>query len=134
MSYFDREKRTEEARGDPRSTEEIIRQALAYEAESREDDDLSYNEPLDTLSYCATPEVFHTASQLLRSEIPEVRSLGAQILGQLGIPKRLFSEGSLPVLLPKQPSFACTRRGSIRITQEQGSINATYRPLPRARY
>ncbi len=92
--------RTEEARGDPRTNEQLVAAALAYDSEAHNDDPYSFNEALATLNFRATRSVFEDAVLLLESDDPPRRALGADILGQLGIPERAFPKESLAVLLP----------------------------------
>lgn len=84
--------RTWEARTDPRATHEFVSKALT------EPDDAAW-EAVVMLHYRATREVFDTARQLCGSECPQERTLGANILGQLGIPNRSFPTESVAVLL-----------------------------------
>ena len=103
MSIFEPnhyEKQTEEARADPRSTLELIREAMEYEAEEPHEDEYSYNKARAVLQYRATREVFDEAVRLCKAVNPDERILGADILGQLGIPERAFPKESLAVLLP----------------------------------
>jgi hypothetical protein len=58
------EENTEEARRDPRSTEQLISEALEYDSTSHDEDEFSYNKPLATLTYRATREVFDAAIEL----------------------------------------------------------------------
>jgi hypothetical protein len=79
-------KRTEEARRDPRSTHELISLALSETDEGRAWDHVV------TLHYRATREVLTAAVALCDSECPVERRLGADVLGQLGVPDRAFPE------------------------------------------
>src|ERR1019366_2432847 len=90
-SYLDT--RTLEARNDPRATHEFVTKALT------EPDDNAAWEGVVMLHYRATREVFDTARQLCGSECPQERTLGANILGQLGIPNRTFPTESVALLL-----------------------------------
>jgi HEAT repeat protein len=83
----------ESRRNDPRSTEELIRSAL-----TEEDEDVAW-EHVATLHFRGTQEVFEVAQHLCKSVNPRERILGADILGQLGIPDRTFPDGSLAILL-----------------------------------
>jgi HEAT repeat protein len=94
------QKQTEEARADPRSTLELIQEAMEYEAEEPHEDPYSYNKALAVLHYRATREVFDEAVRLCKEGTPDEKILGASILGQLGIPERAFTKESLAVLLP----------------------------------
>lgn len=69
---------------DPRSTEELIRLAL-----TEEDDDAAWK-PVVILHFRATPEVLAEAQTLCSSAHAKERTLGANIMGQLGIPDRAF--------------------------------------------
>jgi HEAT repeat protein len=99
MSYST-EARTEEARSDSRTNEQLIGAAFAYESEPHVDDPYSFNDALATLQFRATRAVFEDALILLGSDDPARRTLGADILGQLGIPERAYPKESLAVLLP----------------------------------
>jgi len=89
----DLEKWTREAQNDPRATHELITQAL-----TEPDEDAAW-ERVSTLHYRATNDVFDAACQLCESACPQEMTLGANILGQLGIPDRSFPEESVAVLL-----------------------------------
>ena len=100
MSIWDPEKETEEARRDPRTTAELIQEAMKYEAEEPHEDEYSVNMARLVLHYRATREVFDEAARLCRTDSSEEKIIGADILGQLGIPERAFPKESLGVLLP----------------------------------
>ena len=68
-------------RSDPRSTDELIRIAL-----SEEDINEAWNEVV-VLHFRGNREVFEKAKNLCESNCPQERELGANILGQLGVPK-----------------------------------------------
>jgi HEAT repeat protein len=89
----DLETRTREAQSDPRTTHELIAMALT---EPNEDDAW---DSVVTLHYRGTREVFDAASQLCVRLCPQERTLGANILGQLGIPDRNFAGESEKLLL-----------------------------------
>ena len=89
---------TAEARRDPRSTQELISAAL-----TEPDDDKAW-ERITLLHYRATREVFDAARALCRSACPIERKLGADILGQLGVPDRVFPRESFAVLARMLPS------------------------------
>jgi HEAT repeat protein len=74
---------------DPRSTHELIELAL-----KEENDDV-----VGILHFRGNQEVFVAASKLCNSQNPQERELGADILGQLGIPNRTFPHESLTILL-----------------------------------
>src|SRR5438309_1224094 len=84
---------TSEAPSDPRSTHELISTALIAP------DEEVASEAILALHYRATREVFDAASQLCKSECPQERSLGANILGQLGIPDRTFRGETVKLLV-----------------------------------
>ncbi len=90
-------RRTEEARNDPRTNEELVNLALAARAE--EDKDKSWDAMI-TLHYRGNHEVFEAAKRLCKSSNSNERCLGADILGQLGIPDRVFPTESVDFLLP----------------------------------
>jgi HEAT repeat protein len=79
-------RRTVEARRDPRSTHEIIADAL-----TETDEDRAW-EHVGTLHYRATHDVLEAVAVLCKSECVEERALAANVLGQLGVPKRAFPE------------------------------------------
>lgn len=87
------EVRTREARSDPRPTHEFVTMALT------EPDENAAWEAVITLHFRGTREVFDAARQLCASECPQERTLGANILGQLGVPERTFSKEAVAVLL-----------------------------------
>ncbi|MEH2159088.1 HEAT repeat domain-containing protein [Nostoc sp.] len=74
---------------DPRSTQELIELPL-----KEENDDV-----VGILHFRGNQEVFAVASKLCNSQNPRERQLGADILGQLGIPHRTFPHESLAILL-----------------------------------
>jgi len=74
-------------------TEELIRRYLAAEDEEAAWDNVM------VLQYRGTPEVFGAARRLCASTDPKERELGADILGQLGIPERTFPDESVTILL-----------------------------------
>jgi HEAT repeat protein len=84
---------TREAQHDPRATHEFVTMAL-----TDPDEDAAWNAVV-MLHYRGTREVFDAACQLCASECPQERTLGANILGQLGIPTRSFPDESVAVLL-----------------------------------
>lgn len=81
-------------REDPRSTEELIRAAL----DAGVDDDARLQAVM-ALHWRATPEVFHAAERLCRSDRAGERCLGADVLGQLGVETRPYREVALPILI-----------------------------------
>jgi HEAT repeat protein len=83
---------TEEARRSPPSTWDLINRALT------EPDEEEAWDAVVTLHFRATREVFEEARALCRSECPQERSLGADILGQLGVPVRAFPDESVALL------------------------------------
>ena len=90
---MDIDRHDERRRNDQRPTEELIRTALA-----EEDEDAAW-EPVVILHYRGSPEVFESARDLCKRDNPRKQILGADILGQLGIPERTFPEESLAILL-----------------------------------
>jgi HEAT repeat protein len=87
------ESRTHEAQNDPRSTAELITMAL-----TEPDEDAAWDAVV-TLHFRGTKEVFDAASLLCASNCRQERTLGANILGQLGIPDRSFPDESIAWLL-----------------------------------
>lgn len=82
----------QQLRRDPRSTEELIRDSL-----NKEDEEVAW-EPVVVLHYRATPEVLAAAERLCFSSVFKERVLGANILGQLGVPERAFPEECFHIL------------------------------------
>jgi HEAT repeat protein len=89
----DLEAHTQEARNDRRTTHELVSFALS------EPDENAAWEAIGTLHFRATPEVFDAAQQRCASACTQERALGANILGQLGVPNRLFPKQSVNILL-----------------------------------
>jgi HEAT repeat protein len=89
----DCENQTREAQNDPRATHEFIAIAL-----TEPDEDVAW-EAVVMLHFRGTKEVFDAASHLCLSSCPQERTLGANILGQLGVPERTFPAESVKVLL-----------------------------------
>lgn len=85
--------RTREARNDPRATYEFVTTAL-----TESDDDAAW-EAVVMLQFRGTREVFDAARLHCASQCPQERTLGANILGQLGVPTRTFPKESVEVLL-----------------------------------
>jgi HEAT repeat protein len=69
---------------DPRPTVELIRLALT------EEDEHAAHEPVTVLQFRASREVLEAAERLCASLLAKERQLGAEILGQLGVPSRAF--------------------------------------------
>jgi HEAT repeat protein len=84
--------RTAEARADARSTHELLSIAL-----TAEDEDTVW-EAVGILHWRGTREVFEAARQLCASRCPRERAVGADVLGQLGIPERSFPDESWAIL------------------------------------
>lgn len=89
----DLEAHTREARNDPRTTDEFISIALA-----EQDEDRAWEAGV-TLHFRGTEDVLDATRHLCASECPQERTLGASILGQLGIPARSFPAESVKALL-----------------------------------
>lgn len=79
-------------RNDPRTTSELVHLAL-----TEPDEDAAW-EPVTVLHHRATREVLEAAEQLCASSVAQERELGANILGQLGIPERAFHDKCFKVL------------------------------------
>jgi HEAT repeat protein len=75
-----------EKRNDPRSIEELVKTAL-----DEPDDDLAWK-AVTVLHFKGNEEVLAKAQGLCGSRVAEERALGADILGQLGVPDRTFPE------------------------------------------
>lgn len=85
-------RRIEAARRNPPSTSDLINRALT------EPDENEAWEVVSTLHLRGTREVFEEARTLCRSACPQERRLGADILGQLGIPERLCPDEGVAIL------------------------------------
>ncbi len=85
--------RVEQARNDPRSTASLIKLAL-----TEEDEDKIW-EAIGQLQFRGNREVFEAARKLCESNNAKERKLGADILGQLGIPDRAFPDEAVAILL-----------------------------------
>lgn len=90
--YAELRERTKEARREPPTTHDLINRAL-----TEPDEDQAW-EAVSTLHFRATREVFEEARKLSRSECPQERGLGADILGQLGVPDRLCPDECVAIL------------------------------------
>ncbi len=75
------------------STEELVRIAFS------EVDRYAFHSALGTLQHRGSRDVFESACKLCNSEDADEMILGAEILGQLGIPERAFPDESLEVML-----------------------------------
>lgn len=82
-----------EAGNDPRSTYDLISLAL-----SEVDEDTAWDH-ITFLHRRGTREIFHAARGLIQSACTLERTLGVNILGQLGIPDRSFPRESIELLL-----------------------------------
>lgn len=81
------------ARRDPRPVEELMNAALT------EPDERRAWEAVAALHWRGTAEVLDRAAAFCRSRCPEERRLGADILGQLGLPERTFPRRCVEILL-----------------------------------
>src|SRR5687768_15369499 len=84
---------TERACNDPRSTESLIEFALTEEDENK------VWEVVTLLQFRGNREVLEAARKLCESNHANERRLGADILGQLGIPNRAFPDEAVTILL-----------------------------------
>ncbi len=84
-----------EKANDPRTTEELIAQALS--AEGHDDD--RYWEAINVLWYRANPEILHRMERLCVSLNAAERELGANVLSQLGTNSDVFHDERLQELL-----------------------------------
>jgi HEAT repeat protein len=111
------ELRTQEALNDPRSTHELISQALM------EPDEEGAWDAVVLLHFRGTREVFDAACQLCVSYCSLERAVGANILGQLGVPVRAFPAESAKLLAAllaleddeRALGAMCTALGHLRI-------------------
>lgn len=81
-----------EAKADPRTVHELVALAL-----SRPDEDPGW-EAVSILHRRGSREAFEVGRGLCRSPCPVERTLGANILGQLGVPDRTYPAESVAVL------------------------------------
>ena len=79
--------------GDPRTIDELVACAL-----NEQNEDAAWD-AVCALHFRATAEVLDRAKSLLKSEVAAERRLGADVLGQLGVPDRSFPKECLAVLL-----------------------------------
>ena len=79
---------------DPRSSEELI---AAHRQEMNSEDDT--REAIGILHFRGGWKEFDLGRQLIKSEVPEDRVIGADILAQLGWEKRSFHEESVDILI-----------------------------------
>ena len=86
-----------EKRNDTRSTAELINLALI-----EPDEDKAW-EPVTVLQFRATRDVLDAAECLCDTTVAKKRELGANILGQLGVPKRAFPEECFQILCRMLP-------------------------------
>jgi HEAT repeat protein len=82
---------------DPRSTEKLIQLALIVPEENDNGDDRW--DFIWLLRYRGTRDVLDRAIALTESHNSEERTIGIQILGQLGIPDRTFPDESITTLI-----------------------------------
>jgi HEAT repeat protein len=80
-------------RSDPRSIDELVATAL-----SKPDEDIAWDAVV-ALHFRGTREVLQRGEELAHSDYFEERCLGANILGQLGVPERTFPKECTTVLL-----------------------------------
>ena len=79
-------------RNDPRSIEELVRLALT------EQDEDAAGEAVTILHHKGSREVLESATRLCASDSADERQLGANILGQLGMPDRTFPNECFEIL------------------------------------
>jgi HEAT repeat protein len=82
----------QEKRDDPRSIEELVSLAL-----TEQDEDAAW-EAVTILHYKGSREVLEAATRLCASDSADERQLGADILGQLGVPDRTFPDECFEIL------------------------------------
>ena len=85
--------RIREAQDDPRTVGELVSLAL-----SEQDENAAWD-VVGILHFRGTQEVFDAARSLCRSRCAAEQTLGANILGQLGVPVRSFPDESVDILL-----------------------------------
>src|SRR5262245_53303755 len=88
------EESVREARSDPRSEHELVSLAL-----TEPDEDLAWEAAVSILHRRGSKEVLEVARGLCASDCPVERTLGVNVLGQLGIPTRAFPEETVALLL-----------------------------------
>jgi HEAT repeat protein len=82
----------QEKRNDSRSIEELVRLALT------EQDEDAAGQSVTILHYMGSREVLEAATRLCASDSADARQLGANILGQLGMPDRTFPDECFEIL------------------------------------
>jgi HEAT repeat protein len=87
------EEMNREARDDPRSNQELIAVAL-----SEQDEEIAW-EAVTLLHRRGTHDILTAAQSLCQSPSASERELGANILGQLGVPTRSYPGESIRILL-----------------------------------
>lgn len=80
-------------RQDPRTTGELISLAL-----TASDEETAW-QPIQILHYRGNREVFDAIGLLTGSDCPRERELAADVLGQLGVPARVYPEEAVGLLL-----------------------------------
>lgn len=93
MDYPELQEYWDRMRGNPRSIDELISTAL-----TESDEDIAWN-AVCALHFRGTEDVLARAETLCHSNGVKERRLGANILGQLGVPDRTFPKQCLSVLL-----------------------------------
>jgi len=93
MDYPELQEYWDRMKGDPRSIDELLSTAL-----TESDEDVAWN-AVCALHFRGTEDVLARAETLCHSDCVKERRLGANILGQLGVPDRTFPKQCLSVLL-----------------------------------
>jgi len=93
MDYPELKEYWDQMRSDPRSIDELVSTALL-----ESDEDVAWN-AVCALHFRGTEDVLTRAETLCRSDSAKERCLGANILGQLGVPDRTFPTQCLSILL-----------------------------------
>jgi HEAT repeat protein len=93
MDYPELKEYWDRMRSDPRSIDELVSTAL-----SESDEEVAWD-AVCALHFRGTEDVLARAETLCRSDSAKERRLGADILGQLGVPDRTFPKQCLSILL-----------------------------------
>lgn len=94
MDYPELKEYWDQMRGDPRSIDELVSTALT----GADEDDATWN-AVCVLHFRGTREVLVRAETLCCSDCVAERCLGANILGQLGVPDRTYPRECMSILL-----------------------------------
>lgn len=96
MATHDQEEIWQKYRDDPRSTQELIDQALE---KLGDDEDQEHWKAITVLHVKGSHEILLAAQELCSSDDPSKRGLGATVLGQLGAPEHTYPDECVTTLI-----------------------------------